>query len=166
MCKVWLQRVGKVTLWKHLRHNLNTQLFGNKTDHAKQRQSERNIDDRAIEHAKKNAIHISKIYYNDYGEPCKDYIGFKITTIVNPETNVVITTYRTPTSIRKKYKKKWQRNLMKNKWTILKVFCKRTIYQTILSNFQTTKYVHCLKKRLYIWWNMVSTKTMSQLMMV
>lgn len=92
--------------YNNFRHLLNKQPISNKTDHAKQRQLERNIDDRAIEYAKKNAIHISEIYYNENGEPCRNYVGFKITTIVNPDTGAVVTTYRTPASVRKKYKKR------------------------------------------------------------
>lgn len=100
-----VEKLNKESYNKRARYRSNSLSINDKTNHAKQRSKERNIDDRAIEYAKKNAIYVSKIYYNDDGKPTQNYIGFKITTIANPETNEVITTYRTPASIRKKYKK-------------------------------------------------------------
>ena len=100
-----IEKLNKESYNKRVKFKLKDQLFANKTDHAKQRSKKRNIDDRAIEYAKKNAIHVTEIYYDRNGKPCMNYIGFKITTVVNPETNVVITTYRTPSSMRKKIQK-------------------------------------------------------------
>lgn len=100
-----IERFNNESYNKRAKFKLNDQLFANKTDHAKQRSKERKIDDRAIEYAKRNAIHVTGIYYDEKGKPCINYIGFKITTVVNPKTNVVITTFRTPASVRKKYKK-------------------------------------------------------------
>lgn len=77
------------------KYQLDMQYFGGKTNHAKQRTSERKIDDRSIEYAKKNALKVSDIYYNSDGKPTQDYIGEKITAIVNPETGVTVTVFRT-----------------------------------------------------------------------
>ncbi len=90
--------------YNNYRHQLDLQFFGNKTDHAKQRTVERKIDDRSIEYAKKNALKISEIYYDSSGRPTQDYIGEKITIVVNPDTDSIITAYRTTPSARKKYK--------------------------------------------------------------
>ena len=87
---------------------LDLQLFASKTDHANDRTKKRNIDDRAVDYAIKNTIHVSGIYYDDKGRPCQNYIGDKITVVLNPETNNVVTTYRTSPRDRKRYsKKKW-----------------------------------------------------------
>lgn len=77
------------------KYRLDSQFFGSKTAHAKQRTAERKIDDRSIEYAKKNALKISEIYYDANGKPTQDYIGEKITAIVNPDTGNTVTAYKT-----------------------------------------------------------------------
>ncbi len=91
--------------YNNYKHQLDLQFFGNKTDHAKQRTVERKIDDRSIEYAKKNALKISEIYYDFKGRPTQDYIGEKITVIINPKTGATVTAFRTSSSKRNKYKK-------------------------------------------------------------
>lgn len=77
------------------KYRLDIQYFSDKTAHAKQRTSERKIDDRSIEYAKKNALYTSKIYYDSKGRPTQDYIGKKITVVVNPNNGDTITAYKT-----------------------------------------------------------------------
>ncbi len=81
--------------YNNYRYQLDLQFLGNKTDRAKQRTVERKIDDNSIEYAKKNALKISEIYYDNSVRPAQDYIGEKITAIINPYTGDTITAYRT-----------------------------------------------------------------------
>lgn len=81
-------------------------LSNNDTDHIKERKKERNISDQAINSVIKNPLHKTNTYIDEKGRPYVQYIGEKITVIVNPDTGAKITVIKTPKSVRNKWKKK------------------------------------------------------------
>ena len=105
-----IEKKNSVEYNEREKYRLDLQYFGGKTAHAKQRTSERKIDDRSIEYAKKNALQISKIYYGANGKPTQDYIGERITAIVNPDTGDTVTAYKTSP-----YRAKLLKQRLKNK---------------------------------------------------
>ena len=84
---------------------MNLQTFAKKTQHASERMSERNIDDSTIDDAIKNPLFKGNIVVDEDGRRSIKYIGKDTTVILNPDTNEVITTWKTGSRIRKKYGK-------------------------------------------------------------
>ena len=75
------------------------------TDHIKQRQRERNISEKAIESVIKNPLHRTGVMIDDLGRPFVEYIGNKITVIINPDTGARVTVRRTTKRERERWKK-------------------------------------------------------------
>ena len=51
----------------------------------------------------KNPLHISNVTYDEKNRPSQKYIGKKATTVVNPETGVITTVWKTGRKTIKKY---------------------------------------------------------------
>lgn len=88
------------------RETIRKLLGGGKTDHIRERQRERNISDRAIDGVIKNPLHKSGIQIDEKGRPYVEYIGNKITVIINPYTNDQVTVRRTTKKERERWKRK------------------------------------------------------------
>ena len=82
------------------------QLFAEKTQHAEERSAERQVSDSAIDAALATPLHVGDVIVDEFGRKSVKYIGADVTVILNPDTGVVITSWRTGTKIRKKYEKR------------------------------------------------------------
>lgn len=85
---------------------MNLQFFANKTKHGSERATTRSIVDAEIDDALSNPIFKGNVVVDEYGRKSVKYIGKNATVIVNPETNEVVTTWKTGTRTRKKYERK------------------------------------------------------------
>ena len=74
-----------------------------KSKHMEERAKERGISEADIEDAKQNPLHEGEVIIDDFGRRSVKYIGMNATVIVNPDTNVEITSWRTGKRTRKKY---------------------------------------------------------------
>ncbi len=84
---------------------IDLQYFAKKTQHASDRITERNIDDSEIDNAIENPLFKSDVIVDEEGRKSIKYIGEDATVIVNPDTDEVITTWKTGSRVKKKYGK-------------------------------------------------------------
>ncbi len=85
---------------------MDLQFFANKTKHGSERATTRSIVDAEIDDAIRNPIFKGKVVVDEYGRKSVKYIGKNATVILNPETNEVVTTWKTGTRTRKNYERK------------------------------------------------------------
>lgn len=85
---------------------MGLQFFANKTKHGSERAKTRSIVEKEIDDAISNPIFKGDIVVDEYGRKSVKYIGKNATVIVNPETDEVVTTWKTGTRTRKKYERK------------------------------------------------------------
>lgn len=83
--------------------DVNLQLFADKSKHASERVTERQVDDADIDDALKNPLFKGDVVIDDLGRPSVKYIGKAVTVIWNPEEELVVTTWKTGSRIRRKY---------------------------------------------------------------
>ena len=95
-----VENVGKSSKMK-----LDLQHFADKTKHASERLTQRNVTDVEIDDAIQNPLHKGGIVIDEQGRKSVKYIGNDATVILNPDTSEVITTWKTGSRIRKKYGK-------------------------------------------------------------
>ena len=104
-----LENIGKSSKMK-----LDIQHFAKKTLHALDRISERDILDRiserdildeTIDDAISNPLYKGNVVVDEEGRKSIKYIGKDTTVILNPDTNEVITTWKTGSRVRKKFGK-------------------------------------------------------------
>ncbi len=83
-------------------------LASRKTDHIKERQKkkDRNISDQAINSVIKHPLHKTGVLIDEKGRPYVQYIGNKVTVVINPDSGAQITVRRTTKYEREKWKKK------------------------------------------------------------
>lgn len=84
---------------------LEIQFFAEKSEHAKERMSERTVSDSAIKDALENPLHKFEPKIDSYGRKSIKYIGKDATVCLNPDTDVVITTWKTGKKTVKKYER-------------------------------------------------------------
>lgn len=90
---------------KSSKMKMNLQTFAEKTKHATERTVERNVLDSEIDDALKNPLFKGNVITDEQGRKSIKYIGKDVTVIQNPDTEEVITTWRTGSRVRKKYGK-------------------------------------------------------------
>lgn len=95
-----LENSGKSNIMK-----LNLQFFAEKTKHASERAIGRNIEDFQIDDAINNPLFKSDVVIDEQGRKSVKYIGTDATVILNPDTEEVITTWKTGSRTKKKYGK-------------------------------------------------------------
>lgn len=85
--------------------NYNLQFFADKSEHAQERENERHITDEDIKDALDNPLDDPYNYFrdDDKGGSIR-YIGEKVTVVVNPETGIHITYFKTPKSLVRRLK--------------------------------------------------------------
>lgn len=98
-----LENTGKSGIIKGKKINL--QVFAEKTQHAEERSITRHVSDAEIDAALSSPLHIGDVVVDEFGRKSVKYIGNDATVVLNPDTGVVITSWRTGTKIRKKYGK-------------------------------------------------------------
>lgn len=84
---------------------MDLQLYAEKTKHASERAGQRSVKDAEIDDAIQNPIHTSEPITDAKGRKSVKYIGKDATVVVNPDTNEVVTTWKTGSRTRKKYGK-------------------------------------------------------------
>ena len=82
---------------------MNLQLFAEKTQHASERMQLRDIKDAEIDDALKNPLFKGNVVIDANGRKSIKYIGKDATVVLNPETNKVITSWKTSSRLKKKY---------------------------------------------------------------
>jgi len=85
------------------RMKVDIQLFADKTKHAAERAVQRDVSDSAIDDALKNPLFTGEVVTDDQGRKSVKLIGREVTVIQNPDSEEVITTWKTSARIRKKY---------------------------------------------------------------
>ena len=78
-------------------------VLGNKTKHAEERIVERGVSESAIRDTLNNPLFVGEVVVDAFGRKSVRYIGTDATVILNPDTEAVITTWKTGSRIRKKY---------------------------------------------------------------
>ena len=73
--------------------------------HAIQRMNERKVDIAGIRDALANPINQIETRYGKDGKPSRRYVGEKVTVNVNPDTGVIVTTWKTGSKVLKKMKR-------------------------------------------------------------
>ena len=76
-----------------------------KSKHMEKRAKERGISEVDIEDAKQKPLYKGEVIIDELGRKSVKYIGTNATVIVNPDTNVEITSWRTGKRVRKKYRR-------------------------------------------------------------
>lgn len=84
---------------------MNLQLFAEKTKHAEERSAQRQLADTEIDDALAHPLHVGEVVTDAQGRKSIKYIGKDVTVILNPDTGIVITSWKTGTKIRQKYEK-------------------------------------------------------------
>ena len=84
---------------------MNLQLFAEKTQHASERMQLRDIKDAEIDDALKNPLFNGNVVIDANGRKSIKYIGKDATVVLNPETNKVITSWKTSSRLKKKYER-------------------------------------------------------------
>lgn len=84
---------------------LDLQLFAEKSKHATERTVQRNITDEAINDALENPLFKGDVVIDSNGRKSIKYIGREATVCVNPDTDTIITTWKTGSRVLKKYEK-------------------------------------------------------------
>ena len=84
---------------------MNLQLFAEKTQHASERMQLRDIKDAEIDDALKNPLFKGNVVIDENGRKSIKYIGKDATVVLNPETNKVITSWKTSSRLKKKYER-------------------------------------------------------------
>lgn len=84
---------------------MNLQLFAEKTQHASERMQLRDIKDAEIDDALKNPLFKGNVVIDANGRKSIKYIGKDATVVLNPETNKVITSWKTSSRLKKKYER-------------------------------------------------------------
>ena len=79
--------------------------FADKTKHASERATGRSIIDSQIDDAIKNPLFKGDVVIDEQGRKSVKYIGLDATVILNPDTEEVVTTWKTGSRIKKKYGK-------------------------------------------------------------
>lgn len=74
-----------------------------KTDHVNDRKEERGVSEEAINDAIENPLHITEIRYDEKGRPSQKYIGALATVAINPDTNLIVSCWKTGKRYLKKY---------------------------------------------------------------
>jgi len=85
--------------------DLDIQFFADKTKHASERATGRNIVDSQIDDAISNPLFKGEVVVDEQGRKSVKYIGTDATVILNPDTKEVITTWKTGSRTKKKYGK-------------------------------------------------------------
>lgn len=75
------------------------------SEHARERMSERGVTQEQIDDAIANPLHREQIKTDSQGRRSQKVIGKEATAVVNPDTGVIITTYRTKSRYRRKYER-------------------------------------------------------------
>ena len=81
------------------------QFFADKTKHASERMAERGVEDAAIDDAIAHPLFKGTVVTDDQGRKSVKFIGKDVTVIQNPDSGEVITTWKTGSSVRKKYER-------------------------------------------------------------
>lgn len=84
---------------------MNLQMFAEKTQHASERMQLRDIKDAEIDDALKNPLFKGNVVIDANGRKSIKYIGKDATVVLNPETNKVITSWKTSSRLKKKYER-------------------------------------------------------------
>lgn len=84
---------------------LNLQFFAEKTKHASERAISRNVIDFQIDDAISNPLFKGDVIIDTQGRKSVKYIGNDATVVLNPDTGEVITTWKTGSRTKKKYRK-------------------------------------------------------------
>ena len=84
---------------------LEIQYFADKTKHASERAIYRSVEELQIDDAINNPLFKGDVVIDEYGRKSVKYIGTDATVILNPDTNEVVTTWKTGSRTRKKYGK-------------------------------------------------------------
>lgn len=84
---------------------MNLQLFAEKTQHASERMQLRDVKDAEIDDALKNPLFKGNVVIDANGRKSIKYIGKDATVVLNPETNKVITSWKTSSRLKKKYER-------------------------------------------------------------
>lgn len=98
-----VENTGKSGIIKEKKVNL--QLFAEKTKHAEERSEQRQVADSEIDDALDNPLFVGEVVTDEQGRKSRKYIGKDVTVILNPDTKIVITSWKTGTKIRRKYEK-------------------------------------------------------------
>lgn len=93
-----LENTGKNGIIK-----VGKQALAEKSKHASERVTQRQITDADIQDAINNPLHKGKEVIDELGRKSIKYIGKNATVCVNPDTGVITTLWRTGTKTRKKY---------------------------------------------------------------
>lgn len=73
--------------------------------HAKERMSERGVTQEQIDDAMANPLHREQIKTDSLGKRSQKVTGREAMAVVNPDTGVIITTYRTKSRCHRKYER-------------------------------------------------------------
>lgn len=98
-----IENTGKSGIMKGKKVDL--QLFAEKTKHAEERSVQRQLADTEIDDALAHPLHVGEVVTDAQGRKSIKYIGKDVTVILNPDTGIVITSWKTGTKIRQKFEK-------------------------------------------------------------
>ena len=84
---------------------LDLQFFADKTKHASERAIGRSVSDSQIDDAIKNPLFKGNVVIDEQGRKSVKYIGNDATVVLNPDTEEVVTTWKTGSRTKKKYGK-------------------------------------------------------------
>lgn len=98
-----VENTGKSGIIK--KEKVNLQLFADKTKHAEERSVQRNLADSEIDDALEHPLFVGEVVIDEFGRKSVKYIGNDATVVINPDTGIVVTSWKTGSKIRKKYGK-------------------------------------------------------------
>ena len=75
------------------------------SEHARERMSERGVTQEQVDDAIANPLHRDQVKTDSQGRRSQKIVGREATAVVNPDTGVIITTYRTKSRYRRKYER-------------------------------------------------------------
>ena len=93
--------------FKYLSRSAQQEVFraAMQSEHAKKRMDERGVTQEQIDDAIANPLHREQIKTDGQSRRSQKVIGREATAVVNPDTGVIITTYRTKSRYRRKYER-------------------------------------------------------------
>lgn len=75
------------------------------SDHQQERADDRKLNVAGIKEALEKPLFVRDIVYDNKGRPSQRFVGNEVTVNINPDTGVIVTSWKTGTKVREKYQK-------------------------------------------------------------
>ena len=75
------------------------------SDHQQERADDRKLNVAGIKEALENPLFVRDIVFDNKGRPSQRFVGNEVTVNINPDTGVIVTSWKTGTKVREKYQK-------------------------------------------------------------